>query len=530
MQNKFIILFILAAAFLSRFYQLGVVPSSLNWDEVSNSYNAYSILKTGNDEYGNFLPLSNRSFDDYKPPLFMYLDVPAVALFGLTNFSARLPSAFFGLLSVVFVYFFTRLLFKKEKIALLSGALFAVVPWSSHFSRVGFEANIGLFFTLGTFTFLHGSFNENIPTKKRKILLLLASIFLVFSMYSYHSTRIFLPLLSLAALVIHKKEVFSFGKKYLFSLFLFAFILLLPIVIFTPKGSFANRFEATTQKAINQDLDASVGLMQEDNSEGQKISRIIHNRRIIITLSSFNKYLSHFDVNFLFTSGDNNLRHHIEPHGLLFLFQLPLFIIGLYIAVKKHTQSHLFLLSWLILSPIPASLGDAFPHAIRSYNLIFPMTALSAIGMINLVSNLKIINFKLAVSIIPVVVSISFFTYTHNYLNHYPIDESFWWQFGYKEAVLQTENLKNHFDKIIIDPSLEQGYIFWLYYNKYDPRQYQQSKDKNHFDKYIFTNNKPTNSKELYVSLAEKFPEDYILLKTIDDPKGLPIIKVGYEN
>ncbi|EKD95597.1 MAG: hypothetical protein ACD_24C00433G0001, partial [uncultured bacterium] len=41
-----------------RFYQLASVPPSLARDEVSVGYNAYSILKTGKDEYGRIFPLS----------------------------------------------------------------------------------------------------------------------------------------------------------------------------------------------------------------------------------------------------------------------------------------------------------------------------------------------------------------------------------------------------------------------------------------------------------------------------------------
>ena len=107
MKTKKIFFAIIVLAFILRFYKLGEVPLSLNWDEVSNAYNAYSILKTGRDEYGNFLPLTNRSFDDYKPPLYMYLNTLTVGTLGLNALAARLPSAFFGLLSVPLVYFLT---------------------------------------------------------------------------------------------------------------------------------------------------------------------------------------------------------------------------------------------------------------------------------------------------------------------------------------------------------------------------------------------------------------------------------------
>src|SRR3990167_1928038 len=142
---------ILILAFILRFYKLGQIPLSLDWDENSNAYNAYSILKTGRDEYGNFLPLTNRSFDDYKPPLYMYLEVPVIALIGLTPLAARLPSAVFGFLTVPVIYFLTKKLFEKsnvsaqwsvvksESIALLTMLMLAISPWHLQFSRVGFE-------------------------------------------------------------------------------------------------------------------------------------------------------------------------------------------------------------------------------------------------------------------------------------------------------------------------------------------------------------------------------------------------------
>ena len=48
-------------------------PASINWDEASLGYNAYSLLKTGKDEYGNPWPVALRSFNDYKPALYSYL-------------------------------------------------------------------------------------------------------------------------------------------------------------------------------------------------------------------------------------------------------------------------------------------------------------------------------------------------------------------------------------------------------------------------------------------------------------------------
>ena len=114
MRKTFLLFSIFLLGFILRFWQLGVNPPSLDWDEVSLGYNAYSLLKTGKDEYGTFMPLSIRSFGDFKPPLYTYLTIPVVSIFGLNEFSTRFISALFGSLSVVIGYFLIKELFPKR--------------------------------------------------------------------------------------------------------------------------------------------------------------------------------------------------------------------------------------------------------------------------------------------------------------------------------------------------------------------------------------------------------------------------------
>jgi len=100
-------------AFILRFNSLSSNPPSLDWDEASIGYNAYSILKSGRDEYGSFLPLEIRSFGDYKPALYVYFAIPFVAIFGLSELAVRLPSAIFGTLAVIATYFLVKEIFDR---------------------------------------------------------------------------------------------------------------------------------------------------------------------------------------------------------------------------------------------------------------------------------------------------------------------------------------------------------------------------------------------------------------------------------
>ena len=162
--NREIILLylIIALSIFLRFWQLGQNPPSLTWDETAWGYNAYSLGIDGRDEFGRLLPIDYlESFGDFKPPVYAYLDVVPIKLFGLTEFSTRFPSAFFGVLTVLVTYFLTKRIFwnskSKEMYALLSALFLAISPWHIMLSRAAFEANVATFFIIaGIWLFLAG--------------------------------------------------------------------------------------------------------------------------------------------------------------------------------------------------------------------------------------------------------------------------------------------------------------------------------------------------------------------------------------
>ena len=91
-KQTLILIIILSLSFILRIYQINSNPPGLTWDEASLGYNAYSILKTGKDEYGSFLPITLKSFGDYKPAVYAYLSLPFIAVLGLNELAVRLPS------------------------------------------------------------------------------------------------------------------------------------------------------------------------------------------------------------------------------------------------------------------------------------------------------------------------------------------------------------------------------------------------------------------------------------------------------
>src|SRR3990172_8952352 len=134
MSNKLktLILFLIIVLGMGfRLFWLHKSPPSLNWDEAALGYNAYSLLETGKDEYGFKFPITFRSFDDYKPPLYPYLDVFFIKLFGLNEASVRLPSALAGIFTIIAVYSLATHFF-DWKVATFASFFIAIEPWAVH--------------------------------------------------------------------------------------------------------------------------------------------------------------------------------------------------------------------------------------------------------------------------------------------------------------------------------------------------------------------------------------------------------------
>lgn len=82
-----------------------------------------------------------------QPPLFTWINSIPVYMLGVSEFSVRLPSAIFGTLSIVLVYFLAKIWYGRRT-AILSAFLLAVMPLHVLYSRLAFNDVIQTFFIL----------------------------------------------------------------------------------------------------------------------------------------------------------------------------------------------------------------------------------------------------------------------------------------------------------------------------------------------------------------------------------------------
>lgn len=460
----FLFITILVLGFVLRFFNLGKTPNSLNWDEVSWGYNAYSVLKTGYDEHGAFMPLSFKAFGDFKQPVYVYITSLSVAAFGLNELGARFPSAFLGILTIPFVWLLVFELFRKDKyryqLALAVMFFFAVSPWSIQFSRVAYEANIGLFFVIsGVALFLRGL------NLKKYWWSYFGIIFLAISGYSYHSEKIFTPIL-FAALLFFAYKSFNITKKYLV-IFLVLFILGNLLWIIDARTTARGR-SVTFLSNQTQILQNSTQDLIYDNLHNNKIGDYFHNRRIVYANYYLQNYLSHFNPNWLFISGDN-ARHHSFGMGILYLVSLPLILAGFILLDKKKYWLVIF---WFFLAPIASSLAIDAPNASRSLIFLPTWQIFEGVGLVSLVYMNKGKLKTILIYGFSILFFVNFIYYIHNYFTHTNNEYAIYWQYGYKEAMLEAAKYINTDRKVVFSDKYEQPYIFYLFYTKYDPEKY----------------------------------------------------------
>ena len=306
--KKALFIAILLLCVILRFYKITQVPISLNWDEASNAYNAYSILKTGKDEYGDFLPLANRSFDDYKPPAYMYLTVPAVWIFGLSEFAARLPSAVFGVLTCVSIFFLAKKLTGSNAVSYTSFFLLAINPWHVQFSRAGFEANVGLFFMVAGFTFLLYAIKKYLPRVNNYFYFLISAVFIALSFYSYHAYRIIVPLMVFSFYIIFRERIHQIPKKFVITYIIVILGLISPLFFTLFFSFFGLNTLYFAKKQIDRgdfvNVKSSLRLSQTFFYIGKKASDILYIQGKIIGLqNNLKKILEDIDLGYRVSEG-----------------------------------------------------------------------------------------------------------------------------------------------------------------------------------------------------------------------------------
>lgn len=476
--NKILILLVLILAFSLRINRVTEIPPSLNWDEVSIGYNAYSVLKTGKDEWGQMFPLHFRSYGEYKLPVQIYASIPAIAIFGLNEFGVRITPVIYGTLTVLVVYFLASLFFSNKLVGLFSAFLLAISPWHIQLTRASFESSFAVFWvTLGMLFLVKGFEKSKWWT--------FSLIPFVLSIYTYNSARVFTPLFLVLTFFLYKKDVLKNIKVFILCLFLFV-LSLIPLLMFLTSG------EATARLKLVSIVDDPGFVLRINEARGEStlprpFPRLIHNKITHFTYVFGKNYFTHFTPNFLFTNGAGHKQHHVQGIGELYMFQAPLLVIGLLYLFKKKNKYTKLLVYWVLLAFVPVSItGDSIPHALRTLIAVVPYQIITGYGFFeiyNMLENKKMFR-KIIFLFTALVMFFSIRSYLNNYYKTYPNLYSRDWQYGYKQVIQYIKDHYNDYDQIVFTRHYGEPHMFTLFYLNWDPGKFQKDPNLNRFETY----------------------------------------------
>ncbi len=474
--KKQFLLFIFLALFgiSLRLISFGKIPFSLFSDEVDIGYQTLSFRQTGRDYSGNFLPLQFHSLSDVRASLPIYATILVSYLPGISLETAvRLAPLLFAAASLILIYFFMNSFWDYFKLrkpgrVLLPGhfAVFTVslMPWHFTYSRTGFELSQLFFFTLLGF-YLYFRYLLFRKTKT----LVFSLIVLSLTPMVYSTAKLAVLGYPLVLWLLADKA----GRPRLRSRWYLGLILFVPLLLLFINGGAGRRFseisiftDPTISSEINYIRQTDLGPKLTVGSTPSLITKIVHNKVTYILGRFLKNSLNPLSTSFLFTAGDRNQRHAVPGWGMLLKTFLILLTVGLFSLAKKNYRHLLVFLGLLtITAVIPSALTrDGADHGSRLFMLILPLVIVLTLGWVYLC------RFRMALVILLLITLVESFFYFHDYFIHYPYVSEKDFHIGLKEVVLAAKTEKTF---VAVSPKYEQPLIFYLFYTKFPPAEFQ---------------------------------------------------------
>ncbi|MCL4364296.1 glycosyltransferase family 39 protein [Patescibacteria group bacterium] len=402
-----ILLTILSAIFI--FYKFTLIPKFLTFDEVEFTKLALSL------DNKPYLPYSTLATG--HATLYFYIILTSLKVFGVNTFALRLPSAVFGILSVIVFFLITKLSFKEKTfMPIILTVVFLTSRWFIDFSRFAFEPTLLLFLELVSIYFLISDQS-----------LFLSGLFAGLAYNSYTPGRIFflLPAGFLLIKMIRQSINKHIDKRLIkqFLLFIVPFLITIaPLTIY-----------------LNTHIDTRIDQLffwrNHQMTLSQKISGTWQN---ISSLSLM-----------FFVKGDMNGRHNYPGKPALNPVLAGLFLIGLvYCLINYKKKFNLLFIVYFFLSMAPSIPIYPWenPSMLRTFTVIPSIVYFIGQGVLLIVrSTQKFGKTKLVWSIITALIVISSFYEIRTYFKYQSkvFESAFEIKVPLKKAITQ----KNPYEK-----------------------------------------------------------------------------------
>lgn len=441
-----------------RLWRFGHVPVSLYWDEMAMWNDARSIATTGKDLFArSWLQPLFISYGDFKMPVMIWM-IGVVSFLVRDPFVAvRLPSLLAGLLALPLAAVLLHDLLPPQphirrigsRVTLVVAAL---LPWTVHFSRVGFEGHVGAVALLASVVSLLRLYR----TQRWWWVPLWIACGLL-AVYSYFSVRYVWPVISLGTLLFVTTRTWRRMSMLVIGGLLVWGLGLVPMM----RGDFykaSNEYRLSAANILsNYDRPHVINAwrMEAGNSVW---SRLIYNEKLEIGRTLFGQYLAYLDPAYLFVTGDPNARHTSGISGIMLPIMAPFFLLGVRWWAQRSPRAAVFLALWWVAGVLPAAVPLDVPHALRSLNVFPVMIAVVTGGGLALAPWWRRWWLRSVLAGL-LVTNLAFWSYTMFALT--PRRSAAEWQDGYWQLAQEVARVRDHYVFVYVD-----GFDarFFLYY------------------------------------------------------------------
>lgn len=448
---------VLFLSLLVRLYKLDTVPLGLNIDEASMGYNAYSLLQTGKDRYGQVFPLIFRSFGSFQTPLYTYFTVPAILLFGTSIFAVHLVSALSGFIVVCSTFVIVYVGLKRNfNLAILITVVVGFSPWSILFTRFGTEASLGLALYVLSVAFF-------ILSLSKIQFFIPASLLLALATHAYYSERVTSVIFFIGFVFLFFKKLFK--RKWWLILGIIIFIAtLLPHLIILRSGAFTRRLEQVNYFSKETFL-----------HQGENLRNLPLGRAIYITREFLSQYIAYFSPRNLFFDPDPQGARSIPDLSVFYSWMVIPFFSGIYYLFKnKSFPLTKILILVTLISPIPAALTRDPFYTLRTLVFLWSISFAIALGIYTIL--IKIPSFYLKFGLTAAFLLFSAVSFYISYFVLFKYERADNFGYSYVKLLEFIEENKNLSQKrFVIDNSRDLGAgVRMAFLKKYDPIKLQQ--------------------------------------------------------
>lgn len=409
MNNKFktialgVFIFLLSLFLFS--YKNTLVPAGMTIDEASFGYNAVMLSRTLHDENGRFMPIFVLSIDrnDWRQPITQYYMALFFKLFEPSLASLRFSTALISGVSILLIYVLG---------GILPAFFLLTTPVFFMHSRLGLDNVMPVVFIL-TWLLMLLRFTKG----KKDPNLIIAGISLGIAFYSYKGFRVFFPIWVITSSLFIYLEKHSFKSVFKYLLSLAPFVLMVPLL------------------------------------EKYYAGAVLNNERIKFeSIYVFiERYISSFDLSFLFVRGDQMLFHSTGKHGIYLLLLFPFFIAGL-IKSWKVSNWHKFLIVSLLLGPLLFGLFGSLYRASRMISMVPFVVLIATYGYKYLFKKHRIFSLILILLYL-----LNFVDFSRYYFLEYPaLTKNIFYS---STAGLEYEKLKNLSDNLGLKPYVDKTMV-----------------------------------------------------------------------